>query len=313
MALSGMPEPPPPPPPSSDPADSPIGILYEGSEEDDEEHDNLQDDEEIDAEILEFNQLMDKGAFQLLDEDDVEIDENYDGFDSEDEEEEDEDDDEEAKKVKNDPEWQFFDTAKVYVKGGDGGDGCVAFRREKFVDMGGPNGGSGGHGGSVYLKCEEGLNTLAGLRSKVHWKAGDGGRGQGKSRTGASAPDIVIDVPPGTIVRTQEGTLAGQLVEHGQKVLVARGGRGGRGNEAFKSERNNAPKLMEKGEPGPERWLSVELKLVADVGFVGVPNAGKSTLLAAVSNARPKIADYPFTTIVPNLGVWDASETVQGK
>jgi len=247
-------------------------MLWEGGDEDEDEDEN-EDVEEEDAEVLEFQGLMDRGAFQLLDENDVEIDEKYDMFDEEDEEgregefDSDEEDEEEGDgRPKNDPEWQFFDTAKVYVKGGDGGDGCVAFRREKYVDMGGPNGGSGGGGGSVYFRCDEGLNTLAGLRAKVHWKALGGGRGQGKSRTGPSAQDIIVDVPPGTIVRTLDGTLAGQLVEHDQKVLVARGGRGGRGNEQFKSERNNAPKLMEKGEPGAERWLQVELKLVRREG-----------------------------------------------
>jgi len=244
-------------------------MLWE-SGDDEEDEDEDEDGEEEDAEVLEFQGLMDRGAFQLLDENDVEIDEKYDMFDEEDEEgregegydEEEEEEEEGDGRPKNDPEWQFFDTAKMYVKGGDGGDGCVAFRREKFVDMGGPNGGSGGGGGSVYFRCDEGLNTLAGLRAKVHWKGLGGGRGQGKSRTGPSAQDIIVDVPPGTIVRTLDGTLAGQLVEHDQKVLVARGGRGGRGNEQFKSERNNAPKLMEKGEPGAERWLQVELKLV---------------------------------------------------
>lgn len=203
-------------------------MLWEGEDEDEDE-----DGEEEDSEVLEFQGLMDRGAFQLLDENDVEIDEKYDMFDKEDEEErEDELEEEEEEeggdgRPKNDPEWQFFDTAKVYVKGGDGGDGCVAFRREKFVDMGGPNGGSGGAGGSVFFRCDEGLNTLAGLRSKVHWKALGGGRGQGKSRTGPSAQDVIVDVPPGTIVRTLDGTLAGQLIEHNQRVLVARGGRGG--------------------------------------------------------------------------------------
>ncbi|EWM21738.1 gtpase obg [Nannochloropsis gaditana] len=207
--------------PSSSPPADPPGVLWEGEEEGDDE-----DEEEMDAEILEFQGLMERGAFQLLDPDDVEIDEAYDAFDAEDEDEDEDEGEEGAEggaergesRPRNDPEWQFFDTAKVFVKGGDGGDGCVAFRREKYVDMGGPNGGSGGGGGSIYFRCDEGLNTLSGLRQKVHWKAGGGARGQGKSRTGATAPDVVVDVPPGTIVRTQDGTLAGQLVEHGERV-----------------------------------------------------------------------------------------------
>lgn len=187
-------------------------------------------------------------------------------------------------------------------------------RREKYVDMGGPNGGSGGRGGSIFLQCSEGLNTLAMVRNKVHHRAKDGQNGQGKSRTGTSGSDIYISAPLGTVVRDQDGTLCGELTDHNQELLVARGGRGGRGNEAFKSVRSRAPMFMEKGESGGERWLSLELKLVADVGFVGVPNAGKSTLLAVSSNAKPKIADYPFTTVIPNLGVCDVlGDEDQGK
>ena len=171
--------------------------------------------------------------------------------------------------------------------------------------MGGPNGGSGGRGGSVFLRCDEGLNTLAMVRHKVHYRATDGQNGQGKSRTGNAGVDVFISAPIGTVVRDQDGSLCGELTTHGQELLIARGGRGGRGNEAFKSNRARAPRFGENGEPGGERWLSLELKLVADVGFVGVPNAGKSTLLAVSSNAKPKIADYPFTTVVPNLGVCD--------
>ena len=216
-------------------------------------------------------------------------------------------------RVKDDEEWKFFDTARIHVSGGDGGNGCVSFRREKGEPMGGPNGGSGGRGGSVYLVCDESVNTLAQLRNNVHIRAGKARNGLGKGKHGQKGKDIVMEVPPGTIVRelhTQK--LAGELKEHGEKMLVARGGRGGRGNAAFKTERNTAPKLAERAEPGAERWLSVELQLVADVGFLGKPNAGKSTLLAAASAARPKIANYPFTTIVPNLGVCDISDEGAG-
>lgn len=210
---------------------------------------------------------------------------------------------------RDDPEWKFFDTARINVSGGDGGNGCVAFRREKGEARGGPNGGRGGRGGSVYLICDEALNTLMPLRQRVHVRAIKGKNGQGKNRDGEKGKDIYIPVPPGTLVRelkTQK--LAGELREQGETLLVAKGGRGGRGNAAFMTARRTAPKIAERGEPGMTRWLSVELKLVADVGFLGKPNAGKSTLLAAASAARPKIANYPFTTIVPNLGVCDLGE-----
>lgn len=187
-------------------------------------------------------------------------------------------------------------------------DRCVAMRREYCTEFGGPNGGSGGRGGSVILRCDESLNTLAAVRHKVHHRAESGQNGMGKSRTGTSGSEVYIPVPVGTVVRDQDGTLCGELTKNGEELLVARGGRGGRGNEAFKTNRVKTPKFAEKGEPGSERWLSLELKLVADVGFVGVPNAGKSTLLAVCSSAKPKIADYPFTTVIPNLGVCDVLE-----
>jgi GTP-binding protein len=215
--------------------------------------------------------------------------------------------------LRDDPEWKFFDTARINVSGGCGGNGCVAFRREKGVAMGGPSGGRGGNGGSIYLVCDEGLNTLAPARNRVHVRARNGNNGTGKSRDGSHGNDEFISVPPGTVVRellTQK--VAGELKEHGEQLLVARGGRGGRGNAAFKTNRNTAPKLAERGEPGASRWLSLELKLVADVGFLGKPNAGKSTLLAAASAAKPKIANYPFTTIVPNLGICDISDEGSG-
>ncbi|HXF62604.1 MAG TPA: GTPase ObgE [Caldilineaceae bacterium] len=198
----------------------------------------------------------------------------------------------------------FFDQARIYVKGGDGGNGVVAFRREKFVPRGGPSGGNGGRGGNVYLVVDPALNTLYSFQNQVHFRAERGANGSGANKTGATGQDLLIPVPPGTLVRDAEsGALLGDLTRPGQRLLVARGGRGGRGNAAFKTARNKAPRLAEKGEPGEERWLELELKLVADVGIVGVPNAGKSTLLSVVSAAKPKIADYPFTTVEPMLGV----------
>lgn len=198
----------------------------------------------------------------------------------------------------------FLDEAKIYVKGGDGGAGAVAFRREKYIPRGGPAGGDGGRGGDVVLVVNPRLNTLSAFKQRSHFKATAGKHGGNFNRTGATGDDVVIEVPPGSVVRDAEtGELLGDLTSPGQRVVVASGGRGGRGNARFKSSTNQAPRMAEKGEPGEECWITVELKLIADVGIVGVPNAGKSTLLSVVSGATPRIAAYPFTTLEPNLGV----------
>jgi GTP-binding protein len=203
----------------------------------------------------------------------------------------------------------FVDEIDIFVKGGDGGAGCVSFRREKYVPRGGPDGGDGGAGGSIYLQADAALTTLLDFHYQRHYHAERGQHGEGGNRSGASGADLVLRVPVGTVVTDRDtGEALGDLAEPGQRVLVIQGARGGRGNARFASSTNQAPRRADLGRPGPERWLHLELKLLADVGVIGFPNAGKSTLVSRLSAAKPKIADYPFTTLAPTLGIVRADD-----
>ncbi|MDJ0513356.1 MAG: GTPase ObgE [Methyloceanibacter sp.] len=199
---------------------------------------------------------------------------------------------------------QFLDSAKVFVRSGDGGNGCVSFRREKYVEYGGPNGGDGGRGGDVIVECVANLNTLLDFRYQQHFKAKKGGNGMGSNKTGAKGADVILKVPPGTQILDAEGdVLIADMTEPGTRLVLLQGGNGGFGNAHFKTSTNQAPRRANPGQPGEEMYIWLRLKLIGDAGIVGLPNAGKSTFLSTVSRAKPKIADYPFTTLHPNLGV----------
>ncbi len=205
---------------------------------------------------------------------------------------------------------KFLDQAKIYCRSGDGGNGVIAFRRERFIEFGGPDGGDGGRGGNIAFEAVQNLNTLIDFRYTQHFRAAKGGNGAGANKTGAGAPDVIIKVPVGTqIFDDDRETLLADLDAPGKRVVLLRGGDGGHGNTHFKSSTNRAPRRADKGWPGEERWVWLRLKLIADAGLVGLPNAGKSTFLSVVSAARPKVADYPFTTLHPQLGVVRLSDT----
>jgi GTPase len=201
----------------------------------------------------------------------------------------------------------LYDKARIFVQAGGGGNGCLSFRREAHVPLGGPDGGDGGHGGAVVLVCDDSLRDLQSFKRKAHYKAQRGGHGEGSNRHGADGADLTVRVPPGTQVTTEGGTLY-DLVRPGQQVLVARGGSGGRGNRRFATATRQAPRMAERGLPGDESWIELQLKLLADVGLIGLPNAGKSSLLARMTRAAPKVADYPFTTLEPILGTLEGAD-----
>ncbi|KAK4405596.1 GTP-binding protein OBGC, chloroplastic [Sesamum angolense] len=284
-----------------------LGLGYEGYEMTDDFDDENEENDEGSGKNMRF----DYGRFELYevgsddehdDEDDFDGEEGLMVFGSEGVEEEEEEGIKE--KEKGVPAvMRCFDRAKIFVKAGDGGNGVVAFRREKFVPLGGPSGGDGGRGGNVYVEVDGAMNSLLPFRKSVHFRAGRGSHGQGQQKNGAKGENVVVKVPPGTIVRESGGDVLFELLHPGQRALLLPGGRGGRGNASFKTGMNKVPKIAENGEEGPEMWLELELKLVADVGIVGAPNAGKSTFLSVISAAQPAIANYPFTTLLPNLGV----------